>query len=66
MMRLQSIQSELDQIKGIGPATKETLLKEFKSIAKIKQAGEVQVAELIGKAKAKTLFTGFDELNDRK
>jgi len=62
----QSIQSELDQIKGIGPATKETLLKEFKSIAKIKQAGEVQVAELIGKAKAKTLFTGFDELNDRK
>ena len=32
------IKSDLDQIKGIGPKTKEILLKHFESVDKIKNA----------------------------
>jgi len=49
----KSIHSELDDIKGIGSATKEKLLKHFKSISKIKVASFEEIAEVIGKAKAR-------------
>lgn len=50
--------NELEQITGIGRATVELLLKEFKSVSKIREAirqapGSVQLEKLIGKAKAK-------------
>ncbi|MCL2247257.1 MAG: excinuclease ABC subunit UvrC [Lentimicrobiaceae bacterium] len=51
----KSIHSELDDIKGIGATTKEKLLKHFKSITKIKSATFEEVAEVIGKAKAKLI-----------
>jgi len=51
----KSIHSELDDIKGIGPATKEKLLKHFKSVAKIKAASNEEIAEVIGATKAKLL-----------
>ena len=47
--------SELDSIPGIGPKTKELLLKKFRSMARIRQATEAQLTELIGPAKAKIL-----------
>jgi excinuclease ABC subunit C len=49
----KSIHSELDDIKGIGVATKEKLLKHFKSVAKIKAATFEELADVIGNAKAK-------------
>jgi excinuclease ABC subunit C len=45
----------LDDIKGIGAATKEKLLKHFKSVAKIKAASFEDIAEVVGKRKAKLI-----------
>ena len=47
--------SELDSIKGIGTATKTALLKQFKSVKRIREASEEAVAEVVGKAKAKII-----------
>ena len=46
------IASELDNIKGIGAKTKETLLKKFKSVKRIREAGMESLVEAIGKQKA--------------
>ncbi len=55
--------SELDGIDGIGPKTKELLLKKFRSVARVKAATLAQLTDLIGPAKARTLF---NSLNERK
>ena len=52
----KSIHSELDDIKGIGTATKEKLLKYFKTVSKIQTATFEEVAAVIGAAKARLLF----------
>lgn len=49
------IASALDEIKGIGPATKKLLLKKFKSIKRIKEAELGELEATIGKAKAKII-----------
>ena len=54
-----ALHSELDDIKGIGKATKETLLKAFKSVKRIKEADEDAIAEVIGKAKARIVKEGL-------
>ena len=46
------IASELDNIKGIGAKTKETLLKKFKSVKRIREASMESLVEAIGKQKA--------------
>lgn len=53
--------SELDQIKGLGPKTVETLYHEFKTISKMQAAQESMVAKKIGAAKAKLLFEFFSQ-----
>jgi len=55
----QQIESELDAIKGIGKLIKEILLKKYKSVKRIKEAPEEEIAELIGKSKAETLIKGL-------
>lgn len=55
----ETIVSELTQVKGISDKTLEKLLKEFKSVAKIKETPEEKIAEVIGKAKAKSLVSFF-------
>ena len=47
--------SELDTINGIGPKTKELLLKEFKSLARIKKASLEEIAEIVGPSAAKNI-----------
>lgn len=54
------ISSELDNIKGIGTKTKETLLKHFKSVKRIKEADMESIAEVIGNAKAGIIKAYFD------
>ncbi len=54
------ISSELDNIKGIGTKTKETLLKHFKSVKRIKEADKESIAEVIGNAKAGIIKAFFD------
>lgn len=53
------IVSELDSVKGIGPATSAALIKHFKSVKRIKEASFDDVAAVIGRAKAVALFTAF-------
>lgn len=48
-------QSALDTIKGIGDKTKTALLKEFKSVKRIKEAPFEKLSRIIGEAKAKII-----------
>ncbi|NLK16032.1 MAG: excinuclease ABC subunit C [Bacteroidales bacterium] len=50
------VQSELDNIKGIGPATIRTLLSAYKSIDGIKKATHEQLVHKIGKSRADIIF----------
>ena len=50
------VDSVLDQIVGIGPATQQKLLKHFKSVARLRKASLEEVAEVIGPAKAQKLL----------
>lgn len=52
----QSIKSSLDEVRGIGDATKKKLLTHFKSVKRIEEASPEAIQKLIGKAKAKTLL----------
>ncbi len=51
----RALHSELDDIKGIGPKTRDLLLKELKSVTKIKNASEEELSKIIGVAKAKII-----------
>lgn len=56
----QQTVSVLDNIKGIGPKTRETLLKTFKSVKKIQDADIETLVECIGEAKAKIIRKHFE------
>ena len=60
------LHSELDEIKGIGPKTKEALLKHFKSIKRMKEADIQEITELIGAAKAQILVHYFKEKEEQE
>ena len=53
------VASELDNIKGIGPATAAQLMKTFKSLKRAKGADYEQLAAAIGTAKARLLYAHF-------
>jgi excinuclease ABC subunit C len=55
----EMIRSDLDQIKGIGPKTKEILLKQFDSVGKIKVASAEELENLVGAAKSSILTEYF-------
>ena len=48
--------SELDTIAGIGPATKQTLLKQFKSVKRIKEATLPELQALLGTARGEKIY----------
>lgn len=58
-----ALHSELDDIKGIGPKTKEQLLKALKSVKRIKEADLETLTEIIKEAKAKIIFNYFHPNN---
>lgn len=51
--------SELDTIKGIGDKTKVLLLRQYKSVKRIREASFEELKELIGEAKTKALINGL-------
>lgn len=55
----RQVASELDSIKGIGEKTKTALLKEFKSVKRIKEANFEQLSDIIGEAKARIISNYF-------
>ncbi|MDC6365334.1 MULTISPECIES: excinuclease ABC subunit UvrC [Flavobacteriaceae] len=54
-----AINSELESIEGIGEKTAEQLLKNFKSVKRIKEATIESLAESVGMAKAKKIYKTF-------
>ena len=54
-----ALHSELDDIKGIGPKTKKTLLTTYKSVKRIKEATLPSLIETLGTAKGKIVFDYF-------
>jgi excinuclease ABC subunit C len=52
------LRSEFDEIKGIGPKTKETLLKKFSSVDEIGKAPEEELEKLVGHSKT-TILTEY-------
>ncbi|MBR1881401.1 MAG: excinuclease ABC subunit C [Muribaculaceae bacterium] len=48
--------SVLDDINGVGPATKQLMLKHFKSLKRIREASESDLAAVIGKKKAELVY----------
>jgi len=57
----ETVFSALTQIKGISDKTAEKLLREFKSVSRIKETSEEKIAKVIGKAKAKDLIKYFSK-----
>ena len=55
----RQVASALDNIKGIGEKTKTALLKEFKSVKRIKEASLETLAKVTGEAKAKVIKEYF-------
>ena len=55
----RQISSELDEIKGIGPKAKEALLKEFRSVKRIREASAEALEAVIGRAKAQIIQEHF-------
>ena len=53
------ISSELDNIKGIGPKTKEILLKKLHSVKRVKEAERAELEELIGQQKAEIIYNFY-------
>lgn len=58
-----ALHSELDDIKGIGPKTKEQLLKALKSVKRIKDSDLETLTEIIKEEKAKIIFNHFHPNN---
>ena len=55
-----ALHSELDDIKGIGPKTKDLLLKELKTVKRIKEASIEEIAAIIEPSKAKIIAEHFE------
>ena len=55
----RALHSELDDIKGIGPKTRDELLNTLKSVKKIREAELSTLSDLIGPAKAKIVYKHF-------
>lgn len=55
----RQVVSALDTIKGIGETSKAALLKEFKSVKRIKEASLEEIAKVIGPGKAKIVKEGL-------
>ena len=55
----RALHSELDDIKGIGPKTRDELLNGLKSVKKIKEATLDRLSEIIGSSKAKIVYAYF-------
>ena len=58
-----TFKNELETIKGIGKNTADQLLKEFKSVKKIRELSEQELITAVGAAKARLIREHFDHQN---
>jgi len=59
------IVSELDAINGIGNKTKDKLLGQYKSVARIRTASITELAQFIGLSKAQIVFSSLNKKEDQ-
>lgn len=55
----RALHSELDDIKGVGPKTRDELLNALKSVKKIREAELPTLSDIIGPAKAQIIYQHF-------
>ena len=55
----RALHSELDDIPGIGPKTKEQLIKAFKTVKKVKESDIEALSEEVGRKKAEIIINYF-------
>ncbi len=58
-----ALHSEIDDIRGIGKTSREALFKRFKSVKRMSEATQDDLAEVVGKAKAKIISEHFKAKN---
>ena len=58
-----ALHSELDEIAGIGPKTRDTLINHFKSVKKIKEADIQTITDIIGNKKAEIIYNHLHQEN---
>ena len=58
----RALHSELDDIKGIGPKTREGLLNGLKTVHRIREATEEELAAIVGTAKARIVYQYFHKV----
>ena len=56
-----ALSSELDNIQGVGPKTRDALLNALKSVKKIKEAELDELSKVIGAAKAQIIYAHFHQ-----
>ena len=59
----RALHSQLDDIKGIGPKTRDELLNALKSVKKIREAELPTLSDIIGPAKAQIIYQHFHTKN---
>ncbi len=59
-----AITSELDAIKGIGEKTRTALLSHFRSVKRIREASEADIAALVGPAKGRLIVAALQNSNN--
>jgi excinuclease ABC subunit C len=57
----RALHSELDDIKGVGPKTRDELLNALKSVKRIREASMETLSNAIGPAKAKIVYEYFNK-----
>ena len=59
-----ALHSELDDISGIGPKTRDQLVKALKTVRKIREAKLEELAAIIGNSKAQRVYAHFHPADD--
>ena len=57
----RALNTELNSIPGVGEKTIKDLLREFKSVKRVKEATEKEIARVVGQARATTIVSYFNK-----
>lgn len=60
------LHSALDEINGIGPKSKDLLLRNFKSVKRIREATFEELKEIIGESKAKSIINYWSDQTETR
>lgn len=61
----RQVASELDQVEGIGPATKQLLLKQWKSAKRIREATLIELQQLLGTTRGEKIYTNLHSMDNK-